>query len=202
MEEIWKEIPGFEGLYEVSNIGRVRSLDRFVIDAYYSKGHIQKGRIHKNTLSKAGYYTTSLTDKNKIKKHYYIHRLVASAFIPNPNNYPVINHIDENPRNNSVDNLEWCTQKHNISSGTVPDRITQTAIDHKKKTAAKAIDQYTLDGEYIATYKSAGEVERRYGWFATSVYSCARGYRGKKTAYGFVWKFADDKPLKQNLTSP
>lgn len=193
MEEIWKEIPGFEGLYEVSNIGRVRSLDRFVIDAYYSKGHIQKGRIHKNTLSKAGYYTTSLTDKNKIKKHHYIHRLVASAFIPNPNNYPVINHIDENPLNNNVSNLEWCTQKHNLSSGTVRERIAQTMSDNKRKNASRPISQYTREGEYIRTYTSSGEVQRLYGWFAKNIDACARGYKRAPTAYGYVWKFADGR---------
>ena len=105
-EEVWKDIPGYEGLYEVSNLGRIRSLDRYVVNSYHSNGYIKKGGLHKLTCNKKlGYSLTSLSDKNHNKKYLYVHRLVASAFIPNPNNYPVINHIDEDGTNNRVDSV-------------------------------------------------------------------------------------------------
>ena len=104
-EEIWKDIKGYEGLYQISNYGRVKSFGG-------------KIRSHKNDMIlklkiRNTYNVTNLT-KNDKKKSFQIHRLVAEAFIPNPNNYPIVNHKDENPLNNYVDNLEWCTQKFNV----------------------------------------------------------------------------------------
>lgn len=102
--EIWKDIEGYEGLYQVSNFGKIKSLGN--------------KNCHKNELIlKLGirntYYVINLT-KNNNRKSFQVHRLVANAFIPNPYNYPIVNHKDENPLNNNVDNLEWCTQKHNV----------------------------------------------------------------------------------------
>lgn len=115
MEEIWKDIEGYEGLYQISNLGRVRSLDRIVNlmnrNGEMIKG-IRKGKILRGSIYK-GYKKVALSIDNKIKDH-LIHRLVAVAFIPNPNNYTVVNHIDENPSNNIITNLEWCTTQHNI----------------------------------------------------------------------------------------
>ena len=105
MKEEWRDIIGYEGLYQVSNLGRVKSF------LYYNGTN---ERIIKPIQLKNGYYNISLS-KNKINKKEYIHRLVAKAFIPNPNNYPIINHKDENPSNNCVNNLEWCTQKYNMN---------------------------------------------------------------------------------------
>jgi hypothetical protein len=115
MEEIWKDVIGYEGFYQVSNLGRVRSFDRLV----KRNRHI-KGRIHKLTLHSDGYYIATLYKENKEKK-YKAHRLVAMAFVQNPNNKPFINHKDGNKLNNLPENLEWCTivenNKHAFDTG-------------------------------------------------------------------------------------
>ena len=115
MEEIWKDIEGYEGLYEVSSYGRVRSLGQFVNHNYGGYAY-RKGRILKPGLGSKKYLSVTLS-KNGIQKQYSVHRLVAQAFIPNINNLPIINHKDENKLNNCVDNLEWCDYKYNVNYG-------------------------------------------------------------------------------------
>lgn len=114
--EIWKDIKNYEGLYQVSNLGNVRSLDR--IRKQFNHNGIAtvkyKGRILKKQLQKrTGYHTVTLYNNRKAKIK-SVHRLVAEAFLENKNKYPVINHIDGNKQNNNVNNLEWCTQSHNV----------------------------------------------------------------------------------------
>lgn len=113
-EEIWKDIEGYEGLYQVSNYGRVKRM--------FIKG-AKKETILKLAKNKTGYIRVCLS-KNSKKSNKHIHRLVAEAFIPNPNNLPQINHKDENPNNNYVDNLEWCNGKYNTNYGTRNKRIS------------------------------------------------------------------------------
>lgn len=113
MEE-WKDITGYEGLYQVSNLGRVR----------------RSGKILKGGYNNKGYHTINLC-KNGISKSFFVHRLVAIAFIPNPNNFPIVNHKDENPKNNCVDNLEWCTKSYNATYGTAKERKAQTMFNNK-----------------------------------------------------------------------
>ena len=105
MNEIWKDIVGYEGLYQVSNLGNVKRINFF-----------KKERFVIPCSNGSGYLYVSLSKNNK-RKNFYIHRLVATAFIENHDNLPVINHKDENRSNNSVDNLEWCTQKYNCNYG-------------------------------------------------------------------------------------
>ena len=118
MKEIWKDIKGYEGLYQVSNLGRVKSLSR--------KNHPKEEFRNLITNSK-GYLIVNLLKNNKGKTN-KVHRLVAEAFIPNPNNYPQVNHKDENKTNNHVDNLEWCTNKYNSNYGHRNDKIGRKKV--------------------------------------------------------------------------
>ena len=111
-EEHWKPIIGFEGLYEISDLGRVKSLSRYVKSKANSKMKIPE-RILKTGKNKCGYALVVLMKNNK-RHNKLVHRLVAKAFINNPENYAVVNHIDGNKHNNSLENLEWCTSKENI----------------------------------------------------------------------------------------
>lgn len=115
--EEWRPIVGYEGLYEVSNLGRVRS---------FKWGREEIRKLH---ITKKGYLEVGLCKEGK-QKMFKVHRLVAQAFIPNPEGLPVINHRDENPKNNKVDNLEWCTYKYNSNYGTCKERIVQTMISN------------------------------------------------------------------------
>ena len=118
MEEIWKPIEGYEGLYEVSSYGRIKSLERY----RSNNGGIQliKERIMK-PLDYNGYKNVVLW-KNGSKKKEYVHRLVAKAFLPNPDNLKEVNHRDENPSNNMVENIEWCDHQYNMIYGTARER--------------------------------------------------------------------------------
>ena len=113
MMEEWRAVPGYEGLYEVSNIGNVRN--------------VRRNTLLRLTKTNNGYIRVGLC-KNGIKTGFQVHRLVAQAFIPNPNNLPQVNHLDENKTNNNVDNLEWCTAKYNLSYGTARTRSINTKI--------------------------------------------------------------------------
>lgn len=121
-EEIWKPVVGYEGLYEVSSYGRVRSLDR-----YDSKNRFWKGRILKLSDDGRGYLDVQLCSNGKVK-HHLVHRMVAQAFIPNPDNLPQVNHRDEDKTNNRVENLEMCDAKYNINYGTGLTRAINTKL--------------------------------------------------------------------------
>lgn len=114
--EIWKDIVGYEGLYQISNLGRVKSLKRYVP---HFKGGLKVVPERMKTIfyQKDGRPRVELS-KGNLNRKFFVYRLVAQAFIPNPNNYPCINHKDENPANNSIENLEWCTYKYNANYGT------------------------------------------------------------------------------------
>lgn len=121
--EEWRDVVGFEGLYQVSNLGRVKGLDRLVdTNINNVNRRIHKGKLLKPQFNNKGYKRVNLC-KNGNKNQAFVHRLVAEAFIPNPNNYPVVNHKDENPKNNCVENLEWCTQKYNMNWNGVMKKV-------------------------------------------------------------------------------
>ena len=128
MEE-WRDIKGYEGRYQISSEGRVRSLDRIGKNGYSYKGKILKPRP-----TKRGYIKANLSGKI-----YAVHRLVAQAFIPNPNNYPVVNHKDENPSNNCIENLEWCDVKYNINYGTANKRIAEIGKEITKRYKGESV---------------------------------------------------------------
>lgn len=133
MEEIWKDIKGFNGIYQVSNLGRVKSIDRWI--EYKSKnGNLSrkliKGKIFTDCFDKGGY--RSVTFSYNSKNYYFsVHRLVAQTFIPNPDNLPQVNHKDENPSNNCVDTLEWCTAKYNNNYGNHNQKLSNAATGRK-----------------------------------------------------------------------
>lgn len=163
MVEIWKSILGYEGLYEVSNLGRVRSLDRRVS---YTNGqvHIHKGRILKPGVSN-GYMQVHLCNNGSMKQP-LVHRLVAEAFIPNPDNLPQVNHKDENPSNNNVDNLEWCTSEYNINYGTRTNKSIESHIEsgHWKidRVGFDKKTYYQIRGKDPEYKKRHNEYNRRY----------------------------------------
>ena len=173
--EQWRMIPDYEGLYMVSNLGRVKSLN------YNGTG---QERIMKPTVYSGGYFRVKLW-KNKIPKLYLVHRLVAQTFIQNPDNLPEINHKDENPANNRVENLEWCDRKYNINYGTRTEKYIRTNTNGKK---SKQVVQNSLDGEAIKVWPSTSEIQRQLGFRSGNISNCCKGRQ--KTAYGFVWKYA------------
>lgn len=145
-EEIWRDIEGYEGLYEVSNLGRVRSSD-----SYNSLGRLHlKGRIRKPVVVR-GYLRVELCKEGK-GKWFYVHRLVAHVFIPNPEGLPEINHRDENKTNNLVDNLEYCDRKYNCNYGTRNERMTKNRVQ-------SGIDNGTYDPE-LCGIRDKNERER------------------------------------------
>ena len=154
--EIWKSVEGYEGLYEVSNCGRVRSIDRTVKQSNGSICHY-KGKILKGEYDKKGYKRFRLSKENKTKK-IFGHQLVAKAFLPNPNNYPMINHKDECKYNNYVSNLEWCDSKYNNNYGTIKQRMAESKkkkiiciTDGKKfNSINEAAEYYTIPRRSIS----------------------------------------------------
>ena len=145
--EEWRPVKGYDGLYEISNLARVRSVDT-IKEFKTQLGNPATcrcyGKVLKQNLTNSGYYFVLLTN-HKNKKTCYIHRMVAEAFIPNPDNLPVVNHKDECKTNNLPDNLEWCTMEYNTNYGTSMKRVSE-------KMSSRIVEQYTLDGELVGRY--------------------------------------------------
>ena len=173
MEEVYKDIEGYEGLYQVSNKGRVKSL---------KNNKTKKEKILKPFIVK-GYLQVILCKNNTIKG-LKIHRLVAKSFIENPNNYPCVNHKDECKTNNVVENLEWCTQKYNINFGTRNKRTSEKLINRNDKS--KQVYQYTKDGELIKVWESTRECGRN-GFDQRHISDCCLGKQ--KTHKGYIWSY-------------
>lgn len=168
MEEIWKDIEGYEGLYQVSNLGRVKSLN------YH---RTRKEQLLKPTKSNRGYFKVYLNKNGKMKT-FNVHRLVAQAFIENPNNYPCVNHKDENKINNIVDNLEYCTVAYNNVYGTRVDRVNESR--------SKPI--YCLETDKI--YKSIKECAKELNLHYSAIIYVLKG-KYKHTG-GYTFRYAKD----------
>ena len=192
MEEIWKPIRWSNGRYLVSNLGRIKSTDWFC-DYIDGTKRIKRGHLLHPCILKCGYAQIQLFYNGR-RKHFYMHRLVAEAFIDNPKNLRYINHIDENKTNNNVSNLEWCTFEYNINYGTRNKRAGEKVAGSKNpqykfgKDTSRAIPirQYSLTGEFIKEYDCAATAMRETGINQCTIRAVANGRR--KTAGGYLWK--------------
>ena len=179
MEEVWKDIPGYEGLYQVSNRGNVRSLNW---NGTKTTKNINQ-KPHKNG------YRQVLLSKDGVRKMFTVHRLVALVFIPNPNELPQINHIDEDKTNNDVSNLEWCSAQYNVRYSIQRRSPRTEKSTRKSKYHNKAIAQLSFDDEIIRVWQGTSELRSSGQLSVPDILRCCRGER--KTTSGFKWQFAD-----------
>ena len=185
--EIWKDIQGYEGFYQVSNLGRVKSVER---DKFLPNGTFhrkKKKKILAPFLNNKGYSSVKLC-KNGKKKAILIHRLVAEAFLPNPENKSQINHKDEVKSNNAVENLEWCDAFYNNHYGTRTARAVQNHKYPKLGNHPKARAVFCV--ELNKKFDSIRRAEEELGICRMSIGKACRGERN--TAGGFHWRYADD----------
>ncbi len=184
--EIWLPIADYPN-YQISNYGRVKSLERTIFMPNGGIKYIPE-KLLTPCQSSNGYLKVNLYDNGK-HKLISIHRLVANAFIPNHNNFPQINHKDENKENNHIDNLEWCNCVYNINFGTRNKKSSISQINHPKKS--KQVNQYSLDGKtLIKIWQSTHEIERQLGYSHQNISNCCKGKY--KSAYGSIWRFNEN----------
>ena len=179
MKEIWKPIAGYEGVYEVSNLGKVKSLKRKVIRS--GKSMFVHGGILKPNIINGGYEQIKLFKSGKAKM-FLVHRLVAETFLPNPKKLPQVNHIDGNKLNNKLENIEWCTAKENMVH----------SVTHRIRRDIKPVDMLSEDGEYIKTFNSIKEAARESGVSHNHISRCCREIYGCKSAGGYCWRFSKE----------
>ena len=171
--EIWKPIPSYETLYEISNNGVVKSLRTGAVKCSSNNGKYKQVTLTKNGTSKT----------------YKVHRLVAITFIPNPDNLPQINHKDENPSNNNVDNLEWCTAEYNNNYGRHREKLRLTHSLNGAKSVMRAVIQMDKNGNVLNEFASITEASNVTNTSIANISMCCKGNR--KTAGGYKWKFKE-----------
>lgn len=174
MKEIWKDIKNYEGLYQVSNKGRIKSLDRYVNYKVKGKKRLVQGKIKKLTVNEKGYLKVTLFKNGKGETR-EVQRFVAEAFIPNPENKPQVNHINGDKTDNKICNLEFCTCKENSLHSL-----------YVLKNNIKQVKQYDLSGNYIRTFESVKEAGEKTNTPSCSISNVLHGRRNK--AGGFVWR--------------
>lgn len=189
-EEIWKPVVGYEGFYEVSNLGHIRSLN------YNKTGKTEAIRPSITTNGRA----QVILAFNGRKTHKLVHRIVAEAFIPNQENKPCIDHIDTNPLNNLVDNLRWCTRSENNLNMITRKRLSAAGVFKMKNQWSsgcfdkqkRAIAQLSLGGELLRVWESMMDASRGTGIPAGDICGCCKGVRGRKTRGGYKWCYLSD----------
>ena len=179
MKEQWKDIAEYEGLYQISNLGRVKSLER-IVERQNNHNLYVSEKILKNGICSNGYKYARLY-KNGNVKHKLVHRLVATAFAENKENLPFVNHKDETRDNNTIENLEWCTREYNMNYGTTGERISEKL--------SKAVCQYDKNNNFLKRFKSATDIEKQLRYYPGNICNCCQG-KGK-TAYGYIWGYAN-----------
>lgn len=184
MIEVWKDIPNYEGLYQASNLGRIKSLDRYVISKDYKS--FRKGKIKKPSVHENNYLYVILSNKS-VEKHKLVHRLIAETFLDNPNNYSVVNHINGNKQDNKVENLEWCNHQQNSQKawemGLYPKKKEKTHSTKKVKVIQK-----DLQGNIIKIWDSITEVNKKLKINTTQISNCIKNKKYFKTAGGYKWE--------------
>lgn len=198
MEEIWKDIQGYEGLYQVSNLGNIKSL-HYRARTGNPKSNIQYSRNMKLFIEKSGYVSIKLC-KSGHSKRYLVHRIVANAFIPNPQSKPQINHKDGNKSNNTVNNLEWTTnsenQKHAVNLG-LKEKNTVGQMGHKN-VMAKPIIQYDLSGNFVKLWYSIADAARAVDGMSALIVHCAKGRI--KHCYNSIWRYIENDYIPMQIS--
>ena len=174
--EIWRDIPNYEGIYQISNLGRVKSLKR-------PRG--LKEKILKPLITRNGYYQVAL-NKNSIAKFYKVHRLVWLVFNGQIPENMQVNHINEIKSDNRLDNLNLMTAKENLNYGSRNERSAKKQINGKK---SKPVLQFTLEGILIKEYPSINQIERELGFDQGNIVNCCKGRY--KTAYNYIWRYKE-----------
>lgn len=188
MNEAWKDILGYEGIYQVSNLGRVKSLSRIILGAIPKR---TKDIILKLKITASGYVVVNLNKNGKYSTK-FVHRLVADAFLPN-RGFHQVNHKDENKQNNFVfinpdgsvneekSNLEWCTSAYNANYGTRNERM--------RKKKMKRVNQYTKEGMFIRSWESITTIQKETGMSLSNISLTCTGK--SQTAFGYIWKYEE-----------
>lgn len=198
-EELWKDITGFEGFYQISSLGNIRTKDRYV-KCRDGKMRFVKGRLC--SLNQRNRYKTVTLYKDGFCQRWSVHRLVALAFISNPKKLPYIDHIDGNPSNNCIENLRWVTQKENMNNPLTKIKCSERVYtnDRNKKiletrklkcslNQEREVFQFSISGEFIQSFKSISEASRITGAHHSSIGNVCRRGRGGKSAGGFLWSY-------------
>jgi hypothetical protein len=185
MKESWKDVIGYEGLYQVSSLGNVKSLPRF---EKCSNGltRFRNGKVRIQFTNSEGYLRVVFW-KQGIEKNYSVHRLVALCFVDGYTENYQVNHIDENKLNNNADNLEWVTASYNMSYGLG----AKLRGSHTGKAIGKPINQLTLKHDFVKAWKNGRDIGTALGYSSSNISGVCLGRRN--TAHGFIWEFAQER---------
>lgn len=204
MLENWRDIEGYEGYYQVSDMGRVKSLDRTLVDVT-GRTFFKKGEILKLRTNRGGYMEVMLSRKGK-QKCFLVHRLVAEAFIPNPQNKPCVDHINTNRTDNNVTNLKWCTTKENCNNEISKTHYRDSQLGKKNTMYGRCgkdnpnsirVIQYKEDGSYVRIWNSTAETSKE-GFNVAHVGGCCR--KERNSMGGYKWRYYEDSKKEFSIS--